>query len=161
MLQLKVPFPGIGNDVNVAVPVVISSGLNAPIAPGSGDASRPTVPLGLPPYVSCCSASQLCLQLCCFQSILGRERSPVVGRYQSLSPWFVAVRMFRNTELPRSPFAHSNSLLRSANATISLPHLLPYVSCLYEPTVRWRHLSRSILERRRLRRYERVRSEFA
>ncbi|KAL1944374.1 hypothetical protein VTO73DRAFT_3559 [Trametes versicolor] len=49
MLQLKVPFPGIGNNVNIAVPVVISSGLNAPIAPGSGDASRPTVPLGLPP----------------------------------------------------------------------------------------------------------------
>ncbi|KAI0328194.1 hypothetical protein GY45DRAFT_1326605 [Cubamyces sp. BRFM 1775] len=56
-LELKVPFPGLGNTINVSMPIIITSGLDAPVlrdelaeAPGSdpSQASRRNI-LDLPP----------------------------------------------------------------------------------------------------------------
>ena len=34
-LSLKVPFPGLGNDVKVQLPVIVSSGIDAPVVRGT------------------------------------------------------------------------------------------------------------------------------
>ncbi|KAI0355531.1 hypothetical protein OH77DRAFT_1425041 [Trametes cingulata] len=53
-LSLKVPFPGLGNDVKMNMPIIISSGLNAPVMkdqPRSESSAAPAAPnvLDLPP----------------------------------------------------------------------------------------------------------------
>ncbi|KAL1944373.1 hypothetical protein VTO73DRAFT_3558 [Trametes versicolor] len=46
-LTLKVPFPGVGNDVSLSMPIVITSGIDVPVVRDQPDASG--APLDLPP----------------------------------------------------------------------------------------------------------------
>lgn len=48
-LALKVPFPGVGNDVSLSMPIVITSGIDVPVVRDQPDASG--APLDLPPWV--------------------------------------------------------------------------------------------------------------
>lgn len=50
-LTLKVPFPGVGNDVSLSMPIVITSGIDVPVVRDQPDASG--APLDLPPCVLC------------------------------------------------------------------------------------------------------------
>ena len=47
-LELKVGFPGIGNDLKVKVPIIVTSSM---LRPGSGAWDGPPRELDLPPYV--------------------------------------------------------------------------------------------------------------
>ncbi|KAH9854831.1 hypothetical protein C2E23DRAFT_893725 [Lenzites betulinus] len=49
LLGLKVPFPGIGNNVRIDVPVTVTSGINAPIIRDGSSTQGPGAPLSLPP----------------------------------------------------------------------------------------------------------------
>ena len=57
-LSLHVPFPGIGNDLKLRLPMSITSGIDAPMSldqpdgtHADGDAPPPAPLLDLPPYV--------------------------------------------------------------------------------------------------------------
>ena len=52
-LVVKVPFPGLGNDVKLEAPVTVSSGIDElrPHEKGVVDGTEPPQTLDLPPYV--------------------------------------------------------------------------------------------------------------
>ena len=52
-LVVKVPFPGLGNDVKLEAPVTVSSGIDElrPHEKGVVDGTEPPPTLDLPPYV--------------------------------------------------------------------------------------------------------------
>ncbi|KAH9854832.1 hypothetical protein C2E23DRAFT_901776 [Lenzites betulinus] len=49
LLGLKVPFPGIGNNVRIDVPITVTSGINAPLIRDGPSTHEPGAPLSLPP----------------------------------------------------------------------------------------------------------------